>query len=83
MNVGKYQLLLWRAFRLGREPVPRSLRVTYDWLFWLGPLEIRKAARRAGRVDYSDEVTPEQVAAIDKLVAPEFATGDWTTVEKE
>lgn len=29
------------------------------------------------------EVTPEQVAKIDKLVAPEFATGDWQTVECE
>lgn len=28
-------------------------------------------------------VTPEQVTAIDKLVAPEFATGNWETVESE
>lgn len=46
----------------------------------------KRAAAKAARrfpVDYDDEVTAEQVAAIDKLVAPEFAHGDWITVESE
>lgn len=42
MNLGKFQFILWPGFRLGRDPVPPSLRDTYAWLFWLGPLEIRK-----------------------------------------
>jgi hypothetical protein len=35
------------------------------------------------RVDYSTDVTAADVERIDKLVAPEFATGDWETVESE
>lgn len=35
------------------------------------------------KVDYSDEVTEEQVRAIEALVAEEFAEGDWVTVERE
>ncbi len=32
-------------------------------------------------VDYDDDVTTEQVAAIDALVAAEFACGGWRVVE--
>lgn len=46
MNMGKYQLLLWWGFRLGREAVPPAFRRLYAWFFWLGPLEIRKFADR-------------------------------------
>jgi len=35
------------------------------------------------RVSYHDEVTAEQVAAIEKLVAPEFEGGGWVEVESE
>lgn len=34
-------------------------------------------------VNYDDEVTAEQLKAIDEKLAPEFAGGDWKTVEKE
>lgn len=34
-------------------------------------------------VDYDDDVTADQVAAIDRLVAPEFEDGEWETVEDE
>jgi len=33
-------------------------------------------------VDYSDEVTAEQVARIDELLREEFA-GEWVVVEQE
>jgi hypothetical protein len=34
-------------------------------------------------VSADEDVTAEQVAAVEKLVAPEFADGDWRTVEQE
>ena len=34
-------------------------------------------------VSYDDEVTPEQVAKIDKMLKPEFEKGEWQTVESE
>lgn len=34
-------------------------------------------------VSYDDEVTAEHVKAIDEKLAPEFAAGDWKTIEKE
>ena len=34
-------------------------------------------------VNYSDEVTAEQVAAIDRLLALEFEDGEWVPVETE
>ena len=34
-------------------------------------------------VRYDDEVTAAQVRAIDEKLKPEFADGDWKTVEKE
>ena len=34
-------------------------------------------------ISYDDEVTPEQVKAIDEKLKPEFTGGDWKTVEKE
>ena len=34
-------------------------------------------------VSYDDEVTAEQVKAVDDHLAPEFTRGDWKTVESE
>jgi hypothetical protein len=39
--------------------------------------------RRDFIVDYSDEVTEEQVRQVDDLVRKEFETGNWVTVEQE
>lgn len=39
--------------------------------------------RRGLPVSYDDEVTPEQIEKINKALAPEFAKGDWQTVESE
>ena len=39
--------------------------------------------RRDLIVDYSDEVTPEQIRQVDESVRKEFATGNWVTVEQE
>lgn len=35
------------------------------------------------RASYDDEVTAEQAGAIEKFVAPEFASGDWVEVESD
>ena len=45
-------------------------------------IDADKASQRFA-VQYDDEVTAEQIAKIDRLVAPEFETGDWVTVESE
>lgn len=42
----------------------------------------RQASKKARRTAWPD-VTREQIEAIDKLVAPEFAAGDWQTIEAE
>lgn len=34
-------------------------------------------------VDYSEEVTEEQVRKLDDLVQKEFETGNWVTVEQD
>lgn len=34
-------------------------------------------------VSYNDEVTEERVRKIADLVAPEFESGEWVTVEQE
>jgi hypothetical protein len=34
-------------------------------------------------VDYSEDVTKEQVRQIDELVQKEFDSGNWVTVEQE
>ncbi len=39
--------------------------------------------RRDYIVDYSDEVTEEQVRQVDEIVRKEFETGNWVTVEQE
>lgn len=47
---------------------------------------VRKVTQILGTtmpVSYDDEVTQEQVEAIDRLLAEEFADGVWETVEKE
>jgi hypothetical protein len=46
-------------------------------------LRAPEAADAGMRVSYHDEVTAEQVAAIEKLVAPEFEGGGWVEVESE
>jgi len=43
----------------------------------------RSHEQKALPVDCSNDVTPEQVQAIDDLVRPELETGDWQTVESE
>jgi hypothetical protein len=44
---------------------------------------LRKFRHQGFTVDYSDEVTEEQVRRIDDLVREEFEHGDWVVVEKE
>ena len=34
-------------------------------------------------VDYSEDVTPEQVRQLDDLVRKEFETGNWVTEEQD
>jgi hypothetical protein len=34
-------------------------------------------------VDYSTEITDEQIRAAEEQVRPEFETGDWVTIEEE
>lgn len=35
------------------------------------------------KVQYDDEVTREQVLAVESLVAPEFATGTWISADQD
>ncbi|MBO4221919.1 hypothetical protein [Bradyrhizobium neotropicale] len=41
------------------------------------------AGRNGYIVDYSEEVTEEQVRKMDEAVRKEFETGNWVTVEQE
>jgi hypothetical protein len=47
------------------------------------PLRKHSARHDGLIVDYSDEVTKEQVQKIYELVREEFEHGDWVTVEQE
>jgi hypothetical protein len=38
---------------------------------------------QSARVSYGEPVTPEQIASIEKMVAPEFAADGWQDVESE
>jgi hypothetical protein len=43
----------------------------------------RRTSRLPYVVDFSEEVTAEQVHQMDELVRKEFDTGNWVTVEQE
>lgn len=68
---------------------PVSERVPHNGFGWIGTRCPKCGFMFFGEwekgfpVSYDDEVTPEQVAAIDKLVTPEFEGRDWGTVEGE
>lgn len=70
-----------------KEPV-RKFEDTFSvWTVikeaWFPHLLTEREKVQIARRDRWPEATEAQVTAIDKLVAPEFETGDWQTVESE
>lgn len=69
-------LWLWMMDRRGQSTRALTLGFLHAWYY--------QSLERSGlRVDYTSEVTPQQAERIDEMVAPEFAGGNWKTVESE
>lgn len=86
-DVGDYAFwIVTRGFRPHGDKMFKVYELLHEIV--MEELELKRAETAATKVkpaivSYDDVVTAEQVRAIDEKLKPEFAGGDWKTVEKE
>ena len=70
-----------RGRRLRRTPLRADMIALRDES--QQPVSVGQPKRRQCTLDYSDEVTKEQVEAVEESVRKEFERGNWITVSEE